>query len=403
MGHKKAHEELFSHIRRELEADIGEVRERVSRIESKLDELIRYTIQQRWASQDACTEKSENKTLICCICNFSAPVSAYKTVESQCMFNGGVLIRYICPRCGTIFGPAKMLELTPSELDQEYRIHYSVYEEGDSTDRELKAFFSLNPIPEGKYLIYGCGEWSKTIPILRSQGFDVEGFDPYVDKNDHIITDLNVLRQRQYDGIMTNNLLEHLTDPVQSFMLFRELLSGPRALMVHSTPCYEYSYEFTRFHLFFFTGTSVDVLCKRCGLEVESIDRGPDIDYINYVFSITEKDCMNRMHTMHHCQSLDDNGRKVIAAYPGGIIFGPYINLVSGAYTLELTCEFTGDPRGVTLSITKDKGQLIENHALQNGLNTICFNVDHYSRDIEFVVRNDIIDCFKLTSVVLKR
>lgn len=407
MIHKKSYEELLCHIRREFETNIGnvreEVRENMARIESKLDELIRYTILQRWATLDACSEHPAKKNIRCRICDYDAPSSAYNTVESRCIFNGGVLIRYICPQCGAIFGPSKMLNLTPSELDQEYRIHYSVYKEGDSTDKELRAFHSLNPVPEGKYLIYGCGEWSNTISILRSQGFDVEGFDLYVEPKNHIITDMNVLRQRQYDGIITNNLLEHLTDPVDTMMLFRGLLSGPRALMAHSTPCYEYSFEYTRFHLFFFTGSSVDVICKKCGLKVESVDRDPAIDYINYVFSIQEKDCMNRMHTMHNCRIAGENGAKVIAAYPGGIIYGPYISLLSGSYTLELICGFTGDPYGATLSITKDKGQFIESHALQNGFNAIKFNLDHYTRDVEFVIRNEKLDYFKLKSIVLKR
>jgi hypothetical protein len=209
--------------------------------------------------------------------------------------------------------------------------------------------------------------------------------------------------QRRYDGIMTNNLIEHLTDPVDAFRLFRSLLSGPYSLMAHSTPCYEYSFEYTRFHLFFFTGSSIDVLCKKCGLNVETVERDPDHDFINYVYSIAEKDCMDRMHTMHHCEFIDDHGKKAIVAYPGGIIYGPYVNLLKGSYKMEMMCEFKGNPGNMELAITKNSGQLIENHTLQSGFNIITFDLVDYARDIEFVVRNDGMDYFKLTSAVLKR
>jgi hypothetical protein len=66
-------------------------------------------------------------------------------------------------------------------------------------------------------------------------------------------------------------------------------------------------------------------------------------------------------------------------------------------------CEFKGNPGNTELAITKNSGQLIENHTLQSGFNIITFDLDDYARDIEFVVRNDGMDYFKLTSVVLKR
>ena len=38
--------------------------------------------------------------------------------------------------------------------------------------------------------------------------------------------------------------------------------------MAHATPCYEYLYEYTRFHLFFFAGKSKDLLLEKAGLQL---------------------------------------------------------------------------------------------------------------------------------------
>jgi len=45
--------------------------------------------------------------------------------------------------------------------------------------------------------------------------------------------------------------------------------------MIHSTPCYQYAYEYSRWHLYFFVGKSIDFLCEKSGLEIET--RNPNI------------------------------------------------------------------------------------------------------------------------------
>ena len=44
------------------------------------------------------------------------------------------------------------------------------------------------------------------------------------------------------------------------------LLKDNSCVMVHSTPCYEYLYEYARFHLIFFTGCSLYKLCEQIDL-----------------------------------------------------------------------------------------------------------------------------------------
>lgn len=161
-----------------------------------------------------------------------------------------------------------MFDLSSQEFDLDYMQHYTVFNEGDTTEDEIFTFYQLNPSKEGVYLNYGCGAWSKSINELRREGYNVYGFEPYVstESSPYIINNINELKKMSFDGIFTNNVLEHLLDPVQSFSLFKSLLKDQNSIMVHSTPCYEYLYEYTRFHLIFYTGRSINTLCKKTGL-----------------------------------------------------------------------------------------------------------------------------------------
>lgn len=121
--------------------DIEKLESDIKRVENKLDELIKYIIQQKWLYYDNVAARED--IIECGICVYKAKASRFSQITSRCRFNGGSLVRYICPKCGVIFGPMKMINMTQDELDQEYRIHYSAYSEGDSTENEIKAFYSL--------------------------------------------------------------------------------------------------------------------------------------------------------------------------------------------------------------------------------------------------------------------
>lgn len=47
----------------------------------------------------------------------------------------------------------------------------------------------------------------------------------------------------------------------------KEILTAD-ARMSHATPCFEYLYEYTRFHLFFYLGRSRTLLAEKAGLVV---------------------------------------------------------------------------------------------------------------------------------------
>ena len=209
------------------------------------------------------------KSLLCPLCEHEAPKQKFKQLTSHCIFGGGTLVRYACPCCALVFGPDKMLRLTEDELSQDYEWHYKVYNEVDSTPVELQAFYSLNLIKEGVYLNYGAGSWSSSVPKLRAEGWNVFAFEPHVAapaQADFVISNQEQLQQMRFDGIFSNNVLEHLRWPVRELSAMAALLKED-GRMAHVTPCYDYLFEYTRFHLFFYVGQSRNLLIEKAGLQ----------------------------------------------------------------------------------------------------------------------------------------
>ena len=96
------------------------------------------------------------------------------------------------------------------------------------------------------------------------------GFEPserQVNDPDLVFQRREQLALERFDGIYSNNVLEHLRDPVHELTFMASLLTQD-ASMAHATPCYEYQYEFTRFHLAFYVGKSRHVLAKKVGFQI---------------------------------------------------------------------------------------------------------------------------------------
>lgn len=221
----------------------------------------------------------------CPLCEQTHAVELFVPYITHCIFGGGRLHRYQCPSCDVIFGADKMFDLSAPELSQEYEWHYKVYEEGDSTDAEVRAFHSLNPRRDGVYVNYGAGSWSRTVPKLREEGWNVMAYEPHgsaAAAGEWLISSEAQMRGRQFDGIFSNNVLEHFRQPAEDLRHMVQWLK-PGALMAHATPCFEYLFEYTRFHLFFFPGRSREVLAKRAGLRIEGFE--VDGNFMNCVYS----------------------------------------------------------------------------------------------------------------------
>lgn len=237
---------------------------------STRDDLLLQHIQLHWRLIDRLDETwPEDGETRCALCDFIGPTDAFKAFDTQCQFGGGRLHRIQCPNCDVVFGPRKMLRLNSEELGQEYDWHYRVFKEGDSTEQEVRAFEALNPRREGTYLNYGAGAWSSSVRVLRERGWNVVAYEPTESAQSlpGLVTRRDVLATMRFDGIFSNNVLEHLRYPVQDLRFLAGLLH-PGGRMSHATPCFEYLYEYTRFHLFFYLGRSREFLAASSGLRI---------------------------------------------------------------------------------------------------------------------------------------
>lgn len=244
----------------------------IQHLQNLRKELLRRQVAAKWEVVDFLMRSMpyEEKKRQCPLCGYQDVNNGFTKVETQCKFGGGQLLRHQCPNCDVIFGADKMFQLSGAELSQDYEWHYGIYEEGDSTEQELRAFHSLHPSREGTYLNYGAGAWSRSVQILRGQGWNVLAFEPHesaATSTEHLITSRSALTEMKFDGLFSNNVLEHLRYPIDELMFMRLLLKAG-AKMAHATPCFEYRFEYTRFHLFFFLGRSRAFLAENIGVSI---------------------------------------------------------------------------------------------------------------------------------------
>jgi len=139
-----------------------------------------------------------------------------------------------------------MLALDEEMLNLEYKNLYRIYSEGDSTESTIKTFHLLQPRRNGVYLDFGCGgEWSEAISRLRQDGWNIYGFEPSAShSSEFVFSSWEEIEHKQFDGIFSHNLLEHLFDPVAITRKLSHLL-GPDGRIVHATPCFEYKYDYS--------------------------------------------------------------------------------------------------------------------------------------------------------------
>lgn len=374
----------------EMRQQLQELTEHFGKAESDLGAVSRQVMLAKWNEIDRHLGETESAddVIKCNICGFSQRRGDYETKETDCIFNGGHLTRYVCPQCGVIFGPTKFLAQGQKGIDEDYWVHYLGFSEGDSSYKETRAFYMLNPTKEGVYLNYGCGHWSKSLQQLRAEGYQVYGYEPYspdID-NPYMITSREQLERMRFDGIYSNDLLEHLINPVEDLKFMSSLLFRKESRMAHCTACYIYKYEYTRFHTHFFTGDSVSVLAKNSGLEIiDFCDDMEENDFICYVYGIQD-DHVGFLDSM----KIKNDGKKEekgIALDQNGIVYGPYFKLLPGEYRIHIVLE--GDISDTTVCVNADCGaSVFYQGRLQQGDNLIGFDLDKAQDTVEFVIEN---------------
>ena len=260
----------------------SELIERVAVLEAQLALSERHHTNAFWKSLDKVYDLAlADRVLRCTVCGHSAKRDGFEIRSSQCQFGGGKLERYACPSCECVFGAQKFLDQDDELIGLDYQLLYSRYKEGRTTSNEVRTFESLAPEKRGVYVNWGCGAWNGTVERLRNEGWNAWGYESSATTASAFIATRKDALPPTIAGIFSNNVVEHFLDPVAQFEEFHALLP-PGGRMAHSSPCYEYRYEFTRFHTIFLLGKSPEVLAQRTGFEV--VDRTQDGEYINLVF-----------------------------------------------------------------------------------------------------------------------
>lgn len=222
-----------------------------------------------WPRLGELYEKAPPKPLSCLACGHTAMPLRFGVREDVCVFGGGPLKRHECPRCGCVFGPRWYLEAPAHVIEADYRRLYQGYQEADSTEDEVRAFHLLEPRSDGVYLNWGSGDWSRSVPTLRKQGWNVWGYEPYARTETPFTIRDHRQFSEQFDGIFSNNVIEHFFEPAGQFADIRRILK-PGGRMVHASPCYDWAFAFTRFHVFFPMGRAPECLASRTRFCVES-------------------------------------------------------------------------------------------------------------------------------------
>ena len=244
----------------------------INRIEARERAIKDFLVRGFWHLVDQSEPPEKNFKVTCTVCGSSAKRNSLKHYVDQCQFGGGRLERYLCKSCGCIFGPLKCLMLSQDFLLADYQLLYDGYAEADSTENEIRAFRSLEPELGKPYLNWGCGRWSRSIPILREEGYDVWGYEPCATPEDSkfIVSSRHQISAK-FQGIFSNNVIEHMVTPVDDFRYFKQILV-PGGKMAHATGCYQYRHAFTRFHVLFLLGDSPKILARRTGFDLHSTE-----------------------------------------------------------------------------------------------------------------------------------
>ena len=355
-------------------------------IEDRIGAMARDLMRTKWGFRDflASGKDDGDEEIQCIICKHHGPTRTFQKMETDCIFAGGHLVRYVCPKCGCIFGPKKVLNQSPEEFGDDYVVHYSGFRESDCTWKERDAFELLKPDKKGVYLDYGCGKWSSTIETLRAEGYTVFGYEPYACdvESPYIITDKSQLLGMRFDGIFSNDVLEHLADPNTEMQFMKSLLRTPDSMISHSTSCFAYKYEYTRFHLNFLTGESVQILAKNSGMKiVNCVNELEERDFYCYVFACEEwnSDLLPQMKGHVNANKL--------CATKETPIYGPYLTLPEDDYCFRAEILLKGKKDSAIYQITAEKGKkLISTGKLCSGGNHIRFHLTELTEDVELVI-----------------
>jgi len=196
--------------------------------------------------------------LTCPLCQKTNNIETFKRFESYDLFQMDKIVRFQCAECDLIFGDLRVLSLSQDELIQDYKDTYSYFNEGTTDIWFINLFTDILKFPKNKKILdYGSGSTLKYHNVLNNQGFNIDVYDKFLFSYN--------LEKNYYDIVFSHNVIEHLINPVDDVNEMLNYLKHDGILVI-SSPCWNYCYEFTHFHTFFFVNRSVEILISKLNL-----------------------------------------------------------------------------------------------------------------------------------------
>jgi len=221
-------------------------------------------------------------TKVCECCDNKVPLIKNNEVISKCILSDSIITRYKCSNCLTVFGPMQIISLTQEELDELYRMVYSVVSDGNSVGGQERTFYNTIENYTQKILNFACGPWSAELVRLRALGWNLYGYEPFQKNSSEFVFSTYSEIPNDFDCQFTSNYFEHVQS-LNNFFTTCNTLTKKNATIVHQTPCFSYCFDFSPLHLQLISDKGFELLCRKHNLRIEKkIDSNMEDEMIGY-------------------------------------------------------------------------------------------------------------------------
>jgi hypothetical protein len=178
-----------------------------------------------------------------------------------------------CQICSIIFVP-ESFHVTRESEKARYEEHNN-----DPDDIRYRQFLERIAVPirdhyesGSKGLDFGCGSTTLLADILIEDGFEMEVFDAFYEKDKSVLDE-------KYDFIVSTEVVEHLNNPLTEFKKLLGMLNGEGILAVMTSLFDEtidfktWHYKNDRTHIGFYSIETFDWLVGKLGLNYRQIEK----------------------------------------------------------------------------------------------------------------------------------
>lgn len=180
---------------------------------------------------------------------------------------------YRCPKCHFISKDERFL-LDNLEEKSQYDMHENSMQNSGYVamfEKFIKNF--LLPFKtQGKLLEFGCGPGPVLATLLQSRGFDVTKYDLFYYPD-------TTYKQKSFDIITSTEVLEHLQNPLEYFLHFKDILHQDGIICLMTLFVSTDDREFLQWwyrrdptHISFYHPKTIEYICQLLDMKIKKID-----------------------------------------------------------------------------------------------------------------------------------